>query len=368
MASKVRQFQKIYNKKKVLITGQTGFKGSWLALWLSTLGADVVGYSIDTPTQPSHFEILHLNVKSVTGNILDKGKILNVVLKHKPEIIFHLAAQPIVRRSYRDPVETFETNVMGTVNVLECCRKVGTVKAVVNITSDKCYQNTNLPRGYREDDPLGGDDPYSASKGAAEVVSNAYRKAFFNPESFGKQHSTLLANVRAGNVIGGGDWAEDRLIPDIVRATSLGNEVVIRNPNATRPWQHVLEPLSGYLHLGWKLLEGRKEFSDNWNFGPEDGSNLTVLEVVKRSKEYWGAVRFRVEGTPDGLREANLLMLDSSKARSKLRWKNVWNSATTFERTFAWYRNYYEKSKIDTAEDVAAYVRDAQHASLEWVT
>ena len=255
-------FGGIYKDKTVLVTGHTGFKGSWLAYWLSRMGAKVVGYSLEAPTQPNHIALLRMDMVSVTGDIRDMEKLDAAFQTHQPEIVFHLAAQPLVRRSYEDPVETYETNVMGTLKVFEACRKHA-VKAIVNITSDKAYENKEWVWGYRENDPMGGYDPYSASKGCADLLANSYRSSFFNPETYKKTHRTLLASCRAGNVIGGGDWAKDRLMTDIMLSVSQGKKVNIRNPHATRPWQHVLEPLSGYLHVGQKLLEEKVQFADS---------------------------------------------------------------------------------------------------------
>lgn len=362
------QFNDIYRGKKVLITGHTGFKGSWLSLWLTKLGAEVIGYSKDIPTTPSHFELLGLPLTTVTDDILHKEKLLETLRVHKPDIVFHLAAQPIVRDSYRQPVETFETNIMGTANVLESCRLAGSVKAIVAITSDKCYRNNEWERGYKEDDAMGGHDPYSASKGAADIVANAFRSSFFNPEHFGQKHSTLLAVARAGNVIGGGDWARERLIPDIARATGAGQTVVIRSPLATRPWQHVLEPLSGYLQLGWKLLEGKKDMADNWNFGPTDSSNLTVQQVIDFSHTYWAQVRHDVQEDASNFHEAKFLTLDSTKAHDQLHWNSVWDGETTCKKTIEWYKKYYTQQIITSEQDLQSYIADAQRAHREWVT
>src|SRR5208283_3356263 len=265
-------FGDVYTGKKVLITGHTGFKGSWLAMWLQELGANIVGYSLNPPSNPNHFDLLIQpsgpltlrpsdppTLQSVIGDILDADKLFDTFQRYRPEIVFHMAAQPLVRYSYRNPVETFETNVMGTINVFEACRNTDSVRAVVNVTSDKCYENREWVWGYHENDPMGGYDPYSASKGCAELITASYRRSFFNAEA-----SALLASARAGNVVGGGDWADDRLIHDIMRAVSNNEKVIIRNPGHTRPWQHVLEPLSGYLMLGQKLLEARQEFAEGW--------------------------------------------------------------------------------------------------------
>ena len=274
-------FGGIYKGKKVLLTGHTGFKGSWLALWLHKMGADVVGIALPAPTSPNHLELLNLNITSEMIDIRDAKAINKAFQKHQPEIVFHLAAQPLVRYSYENPHETFETNVMGTINIYEAVRNCSSVEVIVNITSDKCYDNKEWIWGYRENDAMGGYDPYSASKGCAELVTASYRNSFFNLDSYGKSHNVLLASCRAGNVIGGGDWADDRLIPDIMRAVDKNETVTIRSPHATRPWQHVLEPLSGYLLVGQKLLEGKKEFADGWNFGPSDEGSISVKEVVE---------------------------------------------------------------------------------------
>ncbi|MHC4394849.1 MAG: CDP-glucose 4,6-dehydratase, partial [Planctomycetota bacterium] len=283
----------IYKDKKVLITGHTGFKGSWLALRLCRTGAKVVGYALGAPTSPSHYELLSPDCFSIIGDIRDGDKLEKVIEQEQPEIIFHLAAQPLVRQSYQEPAETFSTNIMGTVNLLNACRKFSAVRAIVVITSDKCYENQELERGYREDDAMGGHDPYSASKGCAEIVTSSYRRSFFPISKYGKEHTTLLASARAGNVIGGGDWAQDRLIPDIVRAASKNETVFIRNPNAIRPWQHVLEPLSGYLMLGQKLLEGNIEFAQGWNFGPSEGDELTVETMVEQLQRHWDRIVYQ---------------------------------------------------------------------------
>ncbi len=358
-------FNNVYKGKIVFITGHTGFKGSWLTLWLTKMGAKVVGYSIDVPSKPNHHKLLALKVKSIKGDILDRKKLEQALQKHKPDIVFHLAAQALVRKSYDEPVHTIESNVMGTVHVLEACRKVG-IKAIVNVTSDKCYHNKEHIWGYCETDPMGGNDPYSASKGAAELISHSYRTSYFNPDKYGKTHFTLLANVRAGNVIGGGDWAADRLIPDIMRATSKGKKVPIRNPHATRPWQHVLEPLSGYLLVGARLLEGKKEYSDNWNFGPSDTAHLTVGEVAEHTKKHWESIAYEIAESAAHPHEAHFLKLDSTKARTLLKWKAVWGADIMFEKTVVWYRNFYDKKIVMTERDLKDYIKDAVKAALIW--
>lgn len=360
-------FNNIYKGKKVLITGHTGFKGSWLSLWLIKLGADVIGYALEPPTKPSHFELLNLNMISIIGDIRDRDKLNSIIKTYKPDIVFHLSAQPLVRYSYINPLETFEINVMGTINLFEACRNTESVKAIVNVTSDKCYENKEWIWGYRENDPLGGYDPYSASKACAELVTISYRNSFFNPEDYGKKHNILLASVRSGNVIGGGDWGRDRLIPDIVRAITKNKKLYIRNPKATRPWQHVLEPLSGYLMLGQKLLEGRKEFADAWNFGPSDEGHINVETVVKSVKKRWNKFEYGIDSMSDNLHEAGLLKLDCSKAYTLLHWKPVWSFEKALDLTVRWYRGYYEEGKIYTEEDLEEYINDAKRLNLEWV-
>ncbi|ADV47274.1 CDP-glucose 4,6-dehydratase [Nitratifractor salsuginis] len=349
-------FSVAYRGKKVLVTGHTGFKGSWLSLWLQSLGADVVGYALSPETEPSHLTLLDLDMVSVKGDIRDFSHLQRLIKDVQPEIIFHLAAQPLVRRSYREPVETFETNVMGTVNVLEACRQTPSVRAIVNITSDKCYENREWVWGYRENDPMGGYDPYSASKGAAELVSAAYRRSYFNNAEYGKIHETLLATCRAGNVIGGGDWSEDRLIPDIVRAVTAKEAVTIRSPNATRPWQHVLDALSGYLLLGQKLLEGQSEFADAWNFGPSDEDVLTVKEMCSLFEKEWERTRFNFSKETPRLHEAGLLKLDCSKAHTLLNWRGRWHAQEAVIATAEWYRAYIETGKILSREQLKKWM------------
>jgi len=359
-------FNNMYADKVVLVTGHTGFKGTWLSLWLKELGANVIGYALEPPTKPNHFEILPLKITSIIGDIRDRIKLSDTFIKYKPDIVFHLAAQPIVRDSYSDPVYTFETNIMGTVNVFESCRKTNSVKVIINVTSDKCYENKEWIWGYRESDSMGGYDPYSASKGCSEILTSSYRNSFFSLDDYGKKHNTLLASVRAGNVIGGGDWAQDRLIPDIIRAVSIGKKVVIRNHKATRPWQHVLEPLSGYLTLGWRLLEGKKEFADGWNFGPELENNVPVSEIVNNSKKYWNDISYTEIKNNNSVHEANLLMLDCSKVNKLLKWKSVWNFSQTLKKTIEWYKAFYQTKSINTMDDLISYINDAQKKGVVW--
>jgi CDP-glucose 4,6-dehydratase len=358
-------FSGIYKNKTVLITGHTGFKGSWLAYWLQQMGAYVVGYSLEAPTNPNHMELLNIDIASIIGDIRDGNKLNETIEKYKPDIVFHLAAQALVRFSYENPIETYETNVMGTLKLFEACRN-NNVKAIVNITSDKVYDNKEWIWGYRENDPMGGYDPYSSSKGCADLLATSYRNSYFNSKDYKIAHNTLLATCRAGNVIGGGDWAKDRLITDIMLSVLQGKTVSIRNPKATRPWQHVLEPLSGYLHVGQKLLEEKVEFADAWNFGPSDEGSISVERVVKNVKQYWDKINYEIHQDPNQLHEANLLKLDCSKAHVLLKWKDVWDSEMTFEKTVRWYRTYYEVNRILTEEDLNCYIQDAIKKHLEW--
>jgi len=351
-------FGNTYRGRKVLVTGYTGFKGSWLCLWLRHLGAEIIGYSLNPPTDPSHYELLNLDIISVEGDIRDREKLNNIFDIYKPEIIFHLAAQSLVRYSYSNPVETFETNLMGTINVLEACRKSETVRTIVNITSDKCYENRKFGRAYRENDPMGGYDPYSASKGCAELVTSSYRNSFFNPAEYGKRHNILLASARAGNVIGGGDWAVDRLIPDIMRAASKNETVIIRNPSSSRPWQHVLEPLSGYLMLGQKLFQGEKEFAGAWNFGPDNEGNITVESVVRSISQEWDKIKFEMQKNISDIHEARLLKLDCSKAHARLKWRPVWDIKKAISMTAGWYREFYENKSVLSMDNIKTYTQD----------
>lgn len=358
-------FNGIYNNKTVLVTGHTGFKGSWLIYWLKRMGANVIGYSLESPTSPNHISLLNLDIESVLGDIRDLEKLDSIFEKYKPDIVFHLAAQALVRPSYLDPIETYETNVIGTLKVFEASKKVN-VKAIVNITSDKSYENKEYLWGYRENDSLGGYDPYSSSKSCADILVNSYRNSYFNINEYKKKHNTLISSCRAGNVIGGGDWARDRLIPDIMLSVSSGKKVHIRNPNATRPWQHVLEPLSGYLLIGQKLLEEKKEFGEAWNFGPSDEGSISVEQVVQNVKRYWDKIEYKIDKESDAPHEANLLKLDCSKAHILLNWKAVWDTKETFEKTVKWYKSFYEKKEILTKEDLDVYIKDAKIKKLDW--
>lgn len=357
----MKMFGDIYRGRRVLVTGHTGFKGSWLALWLKELGAIVTGISLAPKTNPNHWELLGLAVNDCRVDIRNEDILTRLIKEIRPEIIFHLAAQPLVRHSYHEPVLTWSTNVMGTVNLLEASRHTNSVRAIVVITTDKCYENNEWVWGYREIDPLGGHDPYSASKASTELVVASYRKSFFNSGT-----STLIATARAGNVIGGGDWSEDRLIPDLVRAVTKGEILKVRSPQSRRPWQHVLESLSGYLQLGQKLLIGDKIFADAWNFGPEQEGNCTVAEVLGKLTEYWPALCWRVEENLQ-MHEAKYLYLDSSKARTCLQWQSVWNLDTALEKTAKWYRVYMERRQIISLTQLTEYITDAEAKKVGWV-
>ena len=325
-----------YRGKRVLVTGHTGFKGSWLTMWLKDMGAQVCGYSLAPNTQPALFEINHIadGIKHVIGNILDREHLNKTFQEFQPEIVFHLAAQPLVRLSYSEPVLTYETNVIGTLNVLEAARHCGSVKAFVNITTDKCYENKEIARGYKEDEPMGGYDMYSSSKGCVEILSSSYRRSFL-------ENSYAMATARAGNVIGGGDWAADRLIPDCVRSIEAGQVIEIRNPVATRPWQHVLEPLSGYLLIGHLLYTQGKAYAQGFNLGPRAESILTVEQVAQQVVKDYGRGEVKVHKY-DNLHEANLLMLDITKAKQVLGWEPTYSARQAIEKTVVWYKRYYQ--------------------------
>lgn len=335
-------FNNIYNNKKVLITGSTGFKGCWLSLWLQSLGAEVLGYALEPDTEPSMFEVLDLNhkINTVFANILDTDTLEKIFKDFSPEIVFHLAAQPLVLRSYKEPVLTYETNVMGTLKVLMAAKNCQSVKAFVNVTTDKCYENKEISAGYKEDDPMGGYDMYSSSKGCVEIMSASFRRSFLQDES-----AFALATARAGNVIGGGDWAKDRLIPDCIKAINNNTVIEIRNPAAVRPWQHVLEPLSGYLLLGQKLLEGGKKYAQGYNFGPLQTSALTVASVAEKVVECYSKGEV-VVGEKKPFHEAGLLMLDITKAKEELGWTPSLTADEAIINTVDWYKLYYNKENM----------------------
>jgi len=345
--------------RRVLLTGHTGFKGSWLSLWLQSMGSQVVGYALAPPTNPSLFEVAQVSegMTSIIGDIRDLEHLRKVFIEHQPEIVIHMAAQPLVRYSYIEPVETYSTNVMGTVNLLEAVRSTKSVQAVVNVTTDKCYENREWAWGYRENEAMGGYDPYSSSKGCAELVTAAYRNSYFHPEKY-KEHSVAISSARAGNVIGGGDWADDRLIPDIMRAITEGKPVNIRNPHAIRPWQHVLEPLSGYLVLAQKLYEEGAVYAEGWNFGPNDEDAKPVQWIVEKLTHAWGeGARWVVDGG-NHPHEAHYLKLDCSKAKSRLGWHPRWSLEEALVAIVEWQRNYRDGKAIKavTLDQIRQYV------------
>jgi CDP-glucose 4,6-dehydratase len=358
-------FNNSYKNRTVLVTGATGFKGAWLCTWLNKLGADVVGYSLKPPTNPSMFEICNLESKitNIIGDVRDYSNLLNVFEEHKPEILFHLAAQPLVRLSYKSPIETYETNVMGTVNLLESAKNTDSVKSVVVITTDKCYENKEWVYGYRESDPMGGYDPYSSSKGCAELVVSSYRNSFYN------ERRIALSSARAGNVIGGGDWAEDRLLPDFVKSVSQNRSIFIRNPLATRPWQHVLEPLSGYLWLGALSFKDREKYSSAWNFGPKDTDVLSVEKILKLAINSWGEGSIELDKNYNP-HEANLLKLDISKAATYLKWNPVYDVDSAVKNAISWYKSYYENKDENmyeyTLKQIEQYEKEAKNQNLVW--
>lgn len=373
----------IFRGKKVFLTGHTGFKGSWLALWLQSLSAKVTGYALAAPSKPSHFELLRergiLKIESVIGDICDYESLRDALFQCDPDLIIHMAAQPIVLRSYRNPIETYETNVMGTLKVFEAARAL-TVKrkaeastgraarsavgaaapelAILNITSDKCYENKETLVGYKETDPMGGYDPYSSSKGCAELLFASYQRSYFPVEKFGAEHQVLMASVRAGNVIGGGDWAEDRLIPDLIRGTAQGRVTEIRNPTAIRPWQHVLEPLAGYLIVASRLLKGDAQAATGFNFGPRDENCVPVGEILSALQAKWDGIRFQLPSDLEGKsrpHEAHFLKLDSTKAQTQLGWRPVLGFDETISWTADWYKAHQSSGELLTALQISNF-------------
>lgn len=338
-------FDNIYRNKKVLITGHNGFKGTWMTFLLKEMGAKICGFSLPQRTTPNHFNLLNLqeNIKHVEGDIRDERTLNKTIQDFKPEFVFHLAAQALVKESYIDPVSTFNTNIMGSVNLLEAVRKCDSIRSLVYITSDKCYENVEWIWGYRENDKLGGYDPYSASKGAAEIVFSAYSRSYFE-----SQNNLGAATARAGNVIGGGDWASDRIIPDCIRAIQNNTPIKLRNPNATRPWQHVLEPINGYLALGAKLYNDPMTFNGSWNFGPSTSQIRTVKEVANSIVNYIGKGTIKTDFTDQNQHEANLLQLNCDKAHQLLDWSTVWGVEKTLDMTAEWYKVFMNGGNIES--------------------
>ena len=352
-------FGGIYENRNVFLTGHTGFKGSWLAAWLQQLNANIFGFSLDSVSEPDHFSLLALQSSDNRGDIRNFDALQQNLEQSRAEIVFHLAAQPLVRRSYAEPLETFSTNALGTANLLQAVRSVPTVRAAVVITTDKVYENREWDWGYRETDRLGGYDPYAASKACSELVANCFRQSYY------EQSGVLLATVRAGNVIGGGDWAEDRLIPDIVRAACRNETTQIRMPQATRPWEHVLEPLAGYLLLGQKLLEGQKEYAEPWNFGPGSDGNISVGRLAESAAKHWDKIHVEI-GPAAEKHETTFLRLDCSKSENRLGWKPIWNFEETMLQTIRWYKEYYETGKILTWTQLEKFIYDAQKQGAVW--
>lgn len=349
-----------WKARNVLITGHTGFKGSWLSLWLQRKGAHVIGYSLPAPTKPSLFEVARVadGMTSITGDVRDLSHLKTVFNEYKPEVIIHLAAQPIVRYSYLNPVDTYSTNIMGTVNLLEAIRLSESARVALIITSDKCYQNREWVWGYRENDPMGGNDPYSSSKGCAELVTAAYRKSFF-ADNKANENCALVASTRAGNVVGGGDWAKDRLIPDIINAFMDDLPVIIRYPNAIRPWQHVLEPLRGYLLLAEKLWTNGRRFCGGWNFGPDDKDARPVSWVADCLTKLWGGNAIWKTDSTIQPHEDTYLKLDCTKAKSLLEWSPYISLDTTLEWIVEWYQAYTSKNDMRqaTEDEISRYER-----------
>ena len=337
-----------WDGKKVFLTGHTGFKGGWLSLWLRSLGANVTGFALEPSAEPNLFNVANVSqdITSIIGDIRNLSSVESAVREHSPDIIIHMAAQPLVRYSYTNPVETYETNVIGTVNMLEAARKTRGVRAFINVTSDKCYENREWIWGYRENEPMGGHDPYSSSKGCAELVTSAYRDSFFNSDER-PGHSLALASARAGNVIGGGDWAEDRLVPDLMRAIMDNKVVTIRNPGAIRPWQHVLEPLSGYLLLAQKLWEHGNEHAEGWNFGPKEEDAKPVSWIADYISSNWGDnVEWDVKGCDKEPHEAQYLKLDCAKAMNRLGWHPKWDLEKALDSVIEWYKAYWKEADM----------------------
>jgi len=363
-------FKGIYKDRTVLVTGHTGFIGSWLVLWLQSLGAKVVGYSLESSTKPSLFEMLGLEneITHIIGNVQDNQNLSDNIEKYKPEIVIHLAAQPLVRVSYEDPVETFRTNILGTVNILDSIRKSDSVSSCVVMTSDKCYQNLDADRFHKETDPLGGSDPYSASKGAAEIITNSFRNSFFNKSN--------IATVRAGNVIGGGDWAKDRIVPDCIRALTTNKKIMVRNPSSIRPWQFVLEPISGILWLGSKLYTKPEKYSEAWNLGPNQTSNITVEKVVQNIIRIWdkdgsekGSWLDTSKESKNQPNESISLLLDSTKALTSLEWKTIYSFETAINQTVSWYKSYYNNDtsmKELSVHQIEQYSKTADQMNITW--
>ncbi len=355
-------FNNFYKGKCVLVTGHTGFKGSWLSIWLHELGAEVVGVGLNPYSEKDNFVLSGIGNKikaDIRADIRDSQKMKEIFAEYQPEIVFHLAAQPLVRLSYDIPVETYESNVMGTIHIMEAIRTTKSVKVGVMITTDKCYDNCETLEGYVETDPFGGYDPYSSSKGACEIAIQSWRRSFFNPKDYGKKHTVSLASVRAGNVIGGGDWAKDRIIPDCIRALEEGYVIDIRSPKAVRPWEHVLEPLSGYMLLAQLMWDNPTEYCEGWNFGPEVEGVSTVWEVASEVIKNYGSGELKDSSDPNAVHEANLLMLNINKAKSRLGWYPRMNMQQCMELVVDWYKRYQTEDVYELCvEEINKFLED----------
>lgn len=352
-------FKGFFKGKRILVTGHTGFKGSWLCIWLHEIGAEVIGVAKDPYTERDNYVLSGLKDKIVDlrGDITDGEQMKQIFKKYQPEIVFHLAAQPLVRLSYEIPVETYRTNVMGTINIMEAMRVTDSVRVGIMITTDKCYENKEQIWGYRENEPMGGYDPYSSSKGAAEIAINSWRRSFFNPNDYGKKHHVSIASVRAGNVIGGGDWAKDRIIPDCIRAIEANKIIEIRSPKAIRPWQHVLEPLSGYMLLALKMWNEPTKYCEGWNFGPNAESIVNVWDVANKLINCYGKGTLKDISKTDVLHEANLLMLDINKAYVKLEWKPRMNIDRCLNMVADWYKKYRNQNVyLLCVDEISEYI------------
>jgi CDP-glucose 4,6-dehydratase len=333
--------QDFYRNKRVFLTGHTGFKGAWLALWLSEMGAQVTGYALPPATDPNLFFLTGLEerIQSISGDIRDLGRLSDAISQAKPDLVFHLAAQALVRQSYLDPVGNYSTNLMGTVNLLEACRLAKSVKSIVIVTSDKCYENNESGKPYRDTDRLGGDDPYSSSKACVELITHAYRKSFYaEPSTAG------VATARAGNVIGGGDWAECRIVPDCLRSLERNEDILIRNPESIRPWQHVLDPLHGYLQLAHALYNNKQSYASAWNFGPDEDACVTVQRLAQLVIQHWGSGSWRQAAQDKPFKESGVLRLDNAKAKKELEWQPRWNVESAIKKTVLWHKAYLNKA------------------------
>lgn len=351
-ALELNWFNSCYKDKRVLVTGHNGFKGAWLSLWLKLMGADIYGLSLESEHKNNHLKELNINVKEAYIDIRNYSKARQFILDSDPHFVFHMAAQPLVLDSYDDPINTWTTNVIGTVNILEICRELKHLLGLIVVTTDKCYENFSLSRGYKETDILGGSDPYSASKAGAEIVTASYRRSFY------ENHNCIVASARAGNVIGGGDWSKDRLIPDLIRSIQKDEILEVRSPKATRPWQHVCDCLNGYLHLGQKIIEKDLNTNDAFNFGPEVSSNKTVEEVLTIFLKHWPNTNWKNISNEDFNYEAKLLHLDSTKAKKLLGWEPVWDLYESLEQTSNWYKNLLDRNVLLTKDQIIKFMKD----------